>query len=123
MLVVIGLILLILAVVAGVAGVMFNADSTHILSDNFSLFGFDVAGSTGTVFLFGIVVGAVAMLGISLLLAGARRSARRGHDARRGLQESRRETASAVHERDDLITKRDAGGGARSSRTGDAPGS
>ena len=34
-----------------------------------------MTGSTGTLFLAGIVVGAVALAGLSLLLAGARRTA------------------------------------------------
>jgi hypothetical protein len=52
-----------------------------------------VTGSTGTLFLSGIVVGAVALLGLSVLLAGARRSAVRGRDARRDPARSRREMA------------------------------
>lgn len=111
MLVVVGLILLVVGLVVGVAGVLMNADSVHALTDSFSIFGFEVAGSTGTLFLYGTVVGAVAMLGLSLVLAGARRSSRRGHDARRGLKESRRETASAVHERDDMIDERNTARG------------
>jgi hypothetical protein len=46
------------------------------------------------------------LLGLSLLLAGARRTARRGREARRGLKQSRRETA-ASQARDDLINQRD----------------
>jgi hypothetical protein len=52
-----------------------------------------VTGFTSTLFLYGIAAGAVAVLGLSLLLAGARRTSRRGHEARRGLRESRRRTA------------------------------
>jgi hypothetical protein len=117
MLVVVGLILLLAAVVVGVAGVLTNADSAHTLTDDFSVFDFDAGGSTGTLFLYGIVVGAIGVLGLGLLLAGARRSSRRGHDARRGLKESRRETAAAVQERDDMVDQRDAdrrGGSSRS---------
>jgi len=46
------------------------------------VFGYHVTGSTGTLFLAGIVVGGVALAGLSLLLAGARRTARRGRAAR-----------------------------------------
>jgi hypothetical protein len=106
--VVVGLILLLAAVVVGVAGVLTNAGSAHTLTDDFSVLGFDAEGSTGTLFLYGIVVGAIGIMGLGLLLAGARRSARRGHDARRGLKQSRRETAAAIHERDDLVDQRDA---------------
>ena len=57
------------------------------------MLGYHVTGSTGTLFLYGIVVGAVGLFGLWLLLAGARRTARRGRAARRGLRQSRRETA------------------------------
>ena len=107
MLVIVGLILLLVAVIVGVAGVLANAGAAHALTHPFALFGYHVTGSTGTLFLYGIVIGAVAMLGLSLLLTGARRTSRRGKDARRGLQQSRRETAAAVQARDDLIDQRE----------------
>ena len=47
------------------------------------------------------------MFGLILLLAGARRTSRRGQAARRGLKQSRRETAAASQARDDLIDERD----------------
>ena len=43
------------------------------LTRPFAVFGYHVTGSTGTLFLYGIVVGALALLGLSLLLAGIRR--------------------------------------------------
>ena len=107
MIVIIGLIILVAALLVGVAGVLTNADHAHTLTDDFSVFGFDVSGSTGTLFLYGIVVGAVALFGLTLLLAGARRTSRRGSAARRGLKQSRRETAAASQARDDLIDQRD----------------
>jgi hypothetical protein len=105
--IIIGLVILVAAVVAGVAGVLSNSGSGHPLTGHFAVFGYHVTGSTGTLFLSGIVVGAVAVAGLSLLLAGARRTARRGRQARRGLTQSRRETAAASQDRDDLITQRD----------------
>jgi hypothetical protein len=51
------------------------AGAAHPLTENFAIFGYHVTGSTGTLFRFGIVVGAVAMLGLSVLLAGAPRAA------------------------------------------------
>jgi hypothetical protein len=108
MLVVLGLILLIAAVIVGVAGVLANAGTAHALTHGFAVFGYHVTGSTGTLFLYGIVVGAIAILGLSLLLTGARRTSRRGQVARRGLQQSRQETAAAVEARDDLIDQREA---------------
>jgi hypothetical protein len=82
MIIIIGLVILVAAVVAGVAGVLSNSGSGHALNHNFAAFGYHVTGSTGTLFLYGIVVGAVGLLGLSLLLAGARRTAAR--PARRG---------------------------------------
>ena len=107
MLVVVGLVLLIAAVIVGVAGVLGNAGTAHVLTHTFSVFGYHVTGSTGTLFLHGIVVGAVAMFALSLLLTGARRTSRRGQDARRGLKQSRQETAAAVQARDDLLDQRE----------------
>ncbi len=85
MIVIVGLAVLLVAVIIGIVGVLSNAGPGHPLTDNFAVFGYHVTGSTGTLFLFGIVVGAVAMLGMSALLAGARRTAARGQVARREL--------------------------------------
>jgi hypothetical protein len=106
MIIIVGLVILIAALVVGVAGVLGNGGSAHAVS-HFSVLGYHVTGSAGTLFLSGIVVGAAGLLGLSLLLAGARRTSRRGTAARRGLQQSRRETAAASQERDDLIEQRD----------------
>ena len=70
-----------------------NAGAAHPLTENFSVFGYHLTGSTGTLFLFGIVVGAVALLGLSVLLAGARRTAGRGRDARHEVARFQREMA------------------------------
>ncbi|MGA9675301.1 MAG: hypothetical protein WBR28_08625 [Mycobacterium sp.] len=93
MIVVVGLVVLLFAVIVGFIGVLNNAGPAHPLSENFSVLGYHVTGSTGTLFLFGIVIGALAMLGMSVLLAGAHRTAGRGRDARRELQRSQREAA------------------------------
>jgi hypothetical protein len=107
MIVILGLVILLAAVIIGVAGVLGNGGSGHALTHGFAVFGYHVTGSTGTLFLAGIVVGAVALAGLSFLLAGARRTSRRGSAARRGLRQSRRETAAVSQDRDDLIGQRD----------------
>jgi hypothetical protein len=107
MIILIGLVILIAAVVAGVAGVLSNSGSGHLLTGHFAVFGYHVTGSDGTLFLSGIVVGALGVFGLSLLLAGARRTSRRGRQARRGLTQSRRETAAVSQDRDDLIGQRE----------------
>jgi hypothetical protein len=66
--VVLGLVVLLAAVVVGVAGVFNNLGSGHALTPGFSVFGYHVTGSTGVLFLYGIVIGAAALLGLSLLL-------------------------------------------------------
>ncbi len=103
MLVIVGLIVLVIAVIVALVGVLSNAGPTHPLTETFSVFGYHVTGSTGTLFLFGIVVGAVALLGLSVLLAGAQRTAYRGRDARRQLARSERETELANRDRDTLL--------------------
>ena len=99
MIVIVGLIVLVVAAIVGTVGVLGNAGATHPLTENFSVLGYHVTGSTGTLFLSGIVVGAVALLGLSVLLAGARRSAVRGRDARRDLARSQQETAFVQRQR------------------------
>ena len=121
MIIIIGLVILIAAVVAGLAGVLSNSGSGHALTQPFAVFGYHVTGSTGTLFLYGIVVGALALLGLSLLLAGARRTSRRGREARRGLTQSRRETAAATRDRDDLLDQRETARAYTASTLGDAP--
>ena len=112
MIIILGLIILVAAVVVGVAGVTGNG-GTHGLGHGFSVLGYHVTGS-GTVFLYGIAVGAVALFGLWLLLAGVRHTSRRGRAARRGLRQSQRETAQSRQEtaavskdRDDLLGQRD----------------
>jgi len=105
MIIILGLVILVAAVIAGVAGVLANGGHAHAVT-HFAVFGYHVTGSTGTLFLYGIVIGVLGMFGLSLLLAGARRTSRRGRDARRGLAQSRRETAAVSADRDDLRGQR-----------------
>jgi len=109
MIVIVGLVVLLVAVIVGFTGVLANAGPAHPLTETFSLFGYHVTGSTGTLFLCGIVVGVVAMLGLSVLLAGARRTAGRGRDARHELTRSQRETAFLNQERDQRLEHQQAG--------------
>jgi hypothetical protein len=106
MIVIIGLVILVGAVIAGVSGVLTNSGHAHA-TGHFAVFGYHVTGSTGTLFLYGMVVGAIGLAGLSMLLAGARRTSRRGRAARQNLRESRRETAAVSQDRDDLLGQRD----------------
>ena len=123
MILIIGLVVLIVAVVVGVVGVLSNDGSSHALTHPFAVFGYHVTGSTGALFLYGIVVGAIALAGLSLLLASARRTSRRGHEARRGLKRSRREAAAVSKDRDDLLDQRETARAYTASTlgNGDAP--
>jgi uncharacterized protein YjbJ (UPF0337 family) len=103
MIVIVGLVVLLAAVIVGFIGCVDQCGAAHPWTENFSVFGYHVTGSTGTLFLFGIVIGAVGMLGLCVLLAGARRTARRGRDARHELKNSQRETAFLNRDRDKLL--------------------
>ncbi|MEY9874445.1 flagellar biosynthesis component FlhA [Streptacidiphilus sp. MAP12-33] len=108
MIIILGLIILIAAAIVAVAGIFTNTGSAHAVNGAFSVFGHHMTGSTGTLFLFGIIVGAAAMLGLGMLLAGARRTSRRGMAARHELRHSRRETVAAGKAHDDLVEQRDS---------------
>ena len=131
MIIIVGLIVVIAAVVVGVAGVLGNRGTGHALVHPFGVLGYHVTGSEGRLFLYGIVVGAAGVAGLCLLLAGARRTARRGSAARHRLRQSRQETAAVSRERDDLLGQREAarastastpGSGTPRSGTGPGPG-
>jgi hypothetical protein len=126
MIIIIGLIILVAAVIAGAAGILGNGGSGHAVT-HFSVLGYHVTGSTGTLFLYGIAVGVIGLFGLWLLLAGARRTSRRGRAARRGLRQSRRETAASRQEtaavskdRDELIGQRDTARAYTASTLGDS---
>jgi hypothetical protein len=118
MIIILGLVVLVAAVVVGVAGVLVNRGAGHALVHPFAVFGYHVTGSAGRLFLYGIVVGAIGVAGLGVLLAGARRTSRRGSAARRSLRQSREETAAVSRDRDDLIQQRET---ARANTAG-APG-
>lgn len=103
MIVFLGLIILIAAVVVGVAGVLTNSGSAHELTGGFSVYGHEVTGSTGTLFLYGIVVGAAALFGLMLVWTGIRhRPSRRGDVSGGELKQSRRHAAPARRGRGDV---------------------
>ncbi|MFE3799614.1 hypothetical protein KHQ06_26205 [Nocardia tengchongensis] len=95
MIVIFGLVILIAAALIGLAGVLANGGSDHALTDDFAVFGYHVTGSSGLLFLYGIVVGAIGLVGLFLVLAGARGTAKRGAGARRELAAARRDLEAA----------------------------
>ena len=121
MIIILGLIILIAAVVIGVAGVLGNHGVSHALVHPFAVLGYHVTGSNGKLFLYGIVIGAIGVAGLALLLAAARRTSRRGSEARRGLRQSRQETAAVSRDRDDLIDQRETARAYMASTAGTPP--
>lgn len=68
MILIIGLIIFGIAALLAVLGVATNGGSTHLIHGDFALFGQHITGlSTGQLFLFGIIVGLIAALGLSVL--------------------------------------------------------
>ena len=106
MIIIVGLVILIAAVVVGVAGVISNVGAGHSLTHRFDILSYHLGGSSGKLVLLVIVVGGVAIFGLSLLLSGARRTSRLGSAARRGLEQSRDETVVVSRDRDALIAQR-----------------
>lgn len=101
--------LLVLLAAAGVAasGVASNWGPEHLLGQDFSVLGLHLGGlSTGQLFLYGIIVGVVAMLGLSMLagIFNRRLASRR---SRRELKGSRRETDALRTDRDRLTQQLD----------------
>jgi hypothetical protein len=65
-----GLLLLAAAGLVAIVGVLGNSGADHLLTNGFAIFGYRVHGSSGRLFLYGAAIGAVAMLGLNMLLAG-----------------------------------------------------
>ena len=107
MMVILGLLLLIAAAGVAVAGVATNSGTAHPLGDTFVIFGQSLTGlSTGQLFLYGVVVGVVGMLGLAMLLGTFnRRLASRG--SRRALKGSRSESAALRLDRERLSQQLD----------------
>lgn len=68
MILIIGLSIFGIAALLAVLGVGTNGGSAHVINGDFALFGQHITGlSTGQLFLFGIVVGLLGALGLSIL--------------------------------------------------------
>jgi len=105
MIVILGFLLLLAAGGIAVAGLAGNQGSAAA-GESFVLLGQSVTLSLGQIFLVGLVVGAVGMLGLSMLLGTFnRRSASRR--SRSDLTASRRESAVLRDDRDRLTRRLD----------------
>ncbi|MGW5316521.1 hypothetical protein [Nocardia thailandica] len=90
MIILVGVVLLVAAVVVGAAAVSSNTGAAHTLTDDFTVLGYHATGTTGILFLWAAVLGAVGMLGLMLLVAGTFRSSRRLREAKADLRLARR---------------------------------
>jgi hypothetical protein len=102
MIIAIGLVVLAAAIVIAVAGVLHNRGASHSLAHTFTVLGHHVNGSSGALFLYGIILGAVALTGLLLVLSGVRRTARRSRRTRRELKQAHLATAEITDDRDQL---------------------
>lgn len=94
MILAIGLIVLAIAVLLGAVGVATNGGSAHAINGDFALFGQHMTGlSTGQLLLFGIIIGLVAALGLSILRGFFVRGLA-SRDLRKDLKRSQAEAAS-----------------------------
>ena len=105
--VIVGFLILLVAVGVGVSGVLSNSGSEHLLGQDFAVLGLQLSGlTTGQLFFYGIIIGVVGMLGLSLLLGafnrrlGSRRS-------RRALKGSQKESQALRTDRDRLTQQLD----------------
>jgi hypothetical protein len=102
MIIIIGSIVLVVAAILAIAGVGTNMNASHPLGGDFAIFGQHASNaSTGRLFLYGIVVGIAAALGLSILYGAILRrlSSRR---LRRELKDSRGETTALRMDHDRL---------------------
>lgn len=92
--VVLGLLLLIASVAAGTAVAVANTDSTSLEGFGYSLTGLTLGG----IFLVGMALGALALLGLLMLLGGARRRRAKRVAQRREVESVRNEQESLAEE-------------------------
>lgn len=91
-----------------VLGVGTNSGSAHLVNGDFALFGQHITNiSTGQLFLFGIVVGVVAFLGVSIL-RGLFMRGLASRDLQKELKKSRTETATLRSEFERLNSELEA---------------
>ncbi len=105
--IVLGLVLLVAAAVIALVGVLSNLGSSHLLTRGFEIFGYHITGSTGRLLLIGVILGAAAMLGLNLLLAGLGRGIKRRVSTRRQLKADQKENKRLAAERDRLAHQLD----------------
>jgi hypothetical protein len=105
--IVLGLLLLIAAGAVALGGIFANSGSGHALAQSFTVFGYELEGSSGRIFVYGIVVGVIAALGFGLLVAGLNRGVRHRVATRRELRRARQEKEVLQRQHDELASRLD----------------
>jgi len=103
----IGLLLLAGAGLTVLVGFLANTGVEHTIPGGFELFGYEISGSTGRLFLYGAILGVVGMLGLNLLLTGLGRGVKHKVANRRERKTYRRRTETLQGERDRLARELD----------------
>ncbi len=93
-----GLLILIAAVIIGAVVGLANSGSDHLVTD-FTFLGNEISASTGRLFLYGAALGAAAMLGLNMLLAGLGRGLKNKVKNRREMKDQRHQNESLAAER------------------------
>jgi hypothetical protein len=96
-----GLVILAIASIIALAAGLGNSGSDHTVI-NFTVLGMDVEGSSGRIFVYGVALGAVGMLGLNMLLAGIGRGFKSKIRNHRELKEEHHHSAELQQERDRL---------------------
>jgi ABC-type Na+ efflux pump permease subunit len=99
-----GLLVLLAVGAIGIARITAYNGTTHSSPFRLDVTGYHLQGPGSRLFLFGLLIGALAMLGLSTMVAGLGRGFRRRPAARQLLTGSRQPT-SALQEHNDQVTR------------------
>jgi len=94
------LLLAVAGLVATIAGLA-NSGSDH-LAGTFTLLGYDMNESSGRIFLYGTILGAIGMLGLNMLLAGIGRGLKSRVHSRQERKTEKKQASQMTQERDQL---------------------
>jgi ABC-type Na+ efflux pump permease subunit len=92
-----------IARITGYNGTTHSTHSTHSSPFRLDVPGYHLQGPGSRLFLFGLLVGAVTMLGLSAMVAGLGRGFRRRPAARQLLTDSLQQTSALQDQNDQLI--------------------
>jgi hypothetical protein len=98
-----GLLVLLTVGAMGIARITAYNGTTHSSPFRLEVPGYHLQGPGSRLFLFGLLVGAVAMLGLNTMVAGLGRGFRRRPASRQLLTGSRQQTSALQEQNDQLI--------------------